>query len=70
MYMESRKMVLMNLLAGSRGDADVENRLMDTGRGEEGEGEMYGESNMEIYNTICKTDSRWECPQGTQIGAL
>ena len=37
---------------------------------EEGEGEMYGESNMEIYNTICKTDSRWECPQGTQIGAL
>ena len=43
---------------------------MDTGAGEEGEGEMYGESNMEIYNTICKTDSRWECPQGTQIGAL
>ena len=30
---------------------------MDTGTGEEGEGEMYGESNMEIYNTICKTDS-------------
>jgi len=26
---------------------------MDTGR-EGGEGEMYGESNMEIYNTICK----------------
>ena len=33
---------------------------MDKGAGEEGEGEMYGESNMEIYNTICKTDSRWE----------
>ena len=33
MYMESRKMVLMNLLAGSRGDADVENRLMHMGTG-------------------------------------
>ena len=21
---------------------------------------MYGESNMEIYNTICKTDGQWE----------
>ena len=28
--------------------------------GEEGEGEMYGESNMEIYNTTCKIDSQWE----------
>ena len=27
---------------------------------EVGEGEMYGESNMEIYNTICKIDSHWE----------
>ena len=25
-----------------------------------GEGEMYGESNMDIYNTICKIDSQWE----------
>ena len=25
-----------------------------------GEGEMYGESNMETYTTICKTDSQWE----------
>ena len=23
-------------------------------------GEMYGESNMETYNTICKIDSQWE----------
>jgi len=30
---------------------------MDTGGGEKGEGEMYGKSNMETYNTICKTDS-------------
>ena len=28
--------------------------------GEEGEGEMYGEHNIEIYNTIYKTDSQWE----------
>ena len=33
---------------------------MDTGVGEWGEGEMYGGSNMEIYNTICKTDRQWE----------
>ena len=25
-----------------------------------GEGEMYGESNIEIYITICKIDSQWE----------
>ena len=33
---------------------------MDTGRGEERESESYGESNMEIYITICKIESRWE----------
>ena len=33
---------------------------MDTGAGEEGEGGMYGESNMEVYITICKIDSQWE----------
>ena len=32
---------------------------MDMGRGEE-EGEMYGESNMETYITICKIDSQKE----------
>ena len=25
-----------------------------------GEGEMYGESNMETYIIICKIDSQWE----------
>ena len=25
-----------------------------------GEGEMYGNSNMETYITICKIDSQWE----------
>ena len=33
---------------------------MDKVGGEEGEGEMYGNSNVEIYNTMCKTDSQWE----------
>ena len=32
--MESRKMVLKNL-QGSNGETDIENRLMDMGRGEE-----------------------------------
>ena len=33
---------------------------MDMGRGEEGKGEMYGESNMETYITICKIDNQCE----------
>jgi len=33
---------------------------MDIGGGEEGEGEMYRESNMEIYDTMCKIDSQRE----------
>ena len=36
-------------MQGSSGDVDVENRLMDKGWGEEGEGEIYGESGMEAY---------------------
>ena len=39
---------------------DIENKPMDKVGGEEGEGEMYGESNIEIYNTICKIDNQWE----------
>ena len=34
--------------------------LWTWGAGEEGEGKMYGKSNMETYNTICKRDSQWE----------
>ena len=45
---------------GSNGEIDTENRPMDTGGEEEREGEMCGESSMEIYNTICKIDSQWE----------
>jgi len=36
-------------LQGSNRDADTENRLTDKGRGEEGQGEMNGESSMEAY---------------------
>ena len=47
--MESRKMVLMNLFRGAAMGTQTENRFMDNGRGEEREGEMNGESNMETY---------------------
>ena len=43
----------------------IGNRPMDLVRGgEEGEGEIYGESNIEIYNTVCKIDSQWEFAVG------
>ena len=55
--MESRKMVLKNLLTGQQ----WRNREYSYGHGERGgEGEMYGESNMETYITICKINSQWE----------
>ena len=44
-------------MQGSHGETDIENRLIDMGRGE---GETYGKSNMETYITICKIDSQWE----------
>jgi len=61
-YMESKKMALMNLfiILHSSGETDIENRPMDMEGGEEREGEMYGESNLEIYNDICRIDSQWE----------
>ena len=40
---------------------ETENRRMDTAYGEEGEGEMYVESNMETYVSIYKIDSQREC---------
>ena len=47
-------------LQGSNGETDTENRLTDTGGGEEGEAEMYGESDMENCNIVCKIDSQQE----------
>jgi len=57
--MESRKMVLKNLSAGQQ----WRNRHREQTYGHRergGEGEMYGESNMETYIIICKTDSQRE----------
>lgn len=34
---------------GSNGDADIEERLVDTGVGTEGEGGMDGENSMEAH---------------------
>ena len=55
-------------LQGSDGETNIENRLMDAGR----EGEIYGESNMETYITMCKMESQREfaMSQETQTGAL
>ena len=59
--MESRKMVLINLFAGQQWrNRQKEQTYGHAGLGEEEEGEMYGESNMETYITICKIDSQWE----------
>ena len=57
--MESRKMVLMNLFSWQQWENRHREQTLDMGREEE-RSEMYGENNMETYNTICKTDSQWE----------
>ena len=57
--MESEEIALMNLFSGQQWKTRY-SRPMDKVGGEKGEGEMSGESNTEIYNTICKTDSQWE----------
>ena len=57
--MDSRKVVLNNLFVGQQ----WRNRHKEQtyGHGEKGgEGEMYGESNIETYITICKIDSQRE----------
>ena len=52
-------MVPKNLFAGQQWRN--RHREQTYGHGERGEeGEMYGESNMETYITICKIDSQWE----------
>ena len=58
--MESRKMVLMKLFSGQQWRHRHREQTYGHGVGEEGEGEMYGESNMESYIAICKIDSQWE----------
>ena len=58
--MESEEMYSWIYFQGSNGETDIENWPMDKVGGEEGGEETYGESNTEIYNTICKIDSQWE----------
>ena len=55
--MESRKMVLMNLFARQQW-RNIENRLMDMGRGKE-RVRCMGEYHGNLI-TICKIDSLWE----------
>ena len=57
--MESGKVVLKNLFTGQQWRN--RHREQTYGHGERGgEGEMYGESNIETYITICKIDSQRE----------
>ena len=52
-------MVPKNLFAGQQWRN--RHREQTYGHGErEGEGEMFRESNMETYITVCKIDSQWE----------
>ena len=51
-------MVLKNLFTGQQWRNRHREQIYARGE-REGEGEMYGESNMETY-TICKIDSQWE----------
>ena len=53
-------MILMNLFSGQQWRNRHREQTCEYEGGEDGRGEMYGESNMEIYNTICKVDSQWE----------
>ena len=58
-YIESRKMVLKNLFTGQQWRN--RHREQTYGHGERGgEGEMYGENNIETYITRCKIDSQGE----------
>ena len=56
--MESEKTTLINLFSGQQWRNRHREQIY--GHGGKGEGEMYRESNMEIYNSICKIDTQWE----------
>jgi len=58
--MESEEMALMISFSGRQWRNRNRDQTYGQGGREEGEGEMYGKSNIEIYNTMCKIDSQWE----------
>ena len=51
-------MIPMNLFAGQQWRNRHRGQIYGHGK-RGGEGEMYGESNMETYVTICKIDGQW-----------
>ena len=53
-------MVLMRDSAGQQWRCRHREQTYGHGMGEEGEGEMYGDSNMETYIPICETDNQWD----------
>ena len=57
--MELRKTALMNLFAEQQWRNRHTEQTYGCGK-RGGGGEMYGESDMETYITICKIDSQWE----------
>ena len=59
-YMDSKKMVLMNLFSGHqwRNRQRTDLWIWGEGRREKMRCMVYGESNTETYNTICKIDSQ------------
>ena len=55
--------LIMNLSSGHQWKNS--HREQTYGHGERGgDGEMYGESDMETYMTICKIDRKWEIAGG------
>ena len=52
-------MVLMNLFVGQQWRNRHGEQTYGPGWGQK-DGERYGESNMETYNTVCRIDSQWE----------
>ena len=58
--MESKEMALVNLLSGWQRRNRHRKQTCRHGGRRGGRREMYGESNIEIYSTMCKTGSQWE----------
>ena len=58
-YMESRKMVLKNLFLRQQWRNRHREQIYGH-REKEGEGKMYGKSNMETYIIMYKIHSQWE----------
>ena len=48
----------MNLFAGQQWNNRCREQIYEHWGGKKGVGEIYGESNMEIYVTTCKVDSQ------------